>query len=245
MFIAVATGFLENPLTTSPDDCAKTCWHPLSLLRNQKALACRQSTHTSILLMKYLMFSIFCLASLPLFTQTLSLRDYNQQRIKATRSGMLVLGGWGAANLIGGGILAATQEGEAKYFHQMNAAWGGINLGIATLSYFAAKKIDPAGFDTFQTIEEHYKTEKLFLFNAGLDLGYVATGLYLAERAKTFDKNQTRWKGFGKSIAVQGAFLFVFDLASYLVHGRHRKQLKPIVEGLGFTGNGVYLALAF
>ncbi len=195
--------------------------------------------------MKYLLLSLFCLAQWSLFAQSNLLHDYNARRISTTRTGMVVLGGWGTANLLGGGILAATGEGEAKYFHQMNAAWGGVNLGIAALSYFGAKKMDPASFDTFQTIEEHYKTEKLFLFNAGVDLGYITAGLWLAERARRLDKNQQRWKGYGKSIAVQGAFLFVFDLANYFAHARHRKQLKPIVEGLGFTGNGIYWAMAF
>jgi hypothetical protein len=195
--------------------------------------------------MKYIFLSLFCLGQWAMLAQSNPLHGYNAQRISDTRKGMLVLGGWGTANLLGGGILAATQTGEAKYFHQMNAAWGGVNLGIAALSYFSAKKIDPANFDTFQTVQEHYKTEKLFLFNAGVDLGYVTAGLWLAERARRLDKNQDRWKGYGKSIAVQGAFLFVFDLANYFVHARHSKQLKPIVEGLGFTGTGVYWVLGF
>lgn len=195
--------------------------------------------------MKYLFLSLFCLGQWAMFAQSNPLHDYNDHRISTTRKGMLVLGGWGTANLLGGGLLAATQTGEAKYFHQMNAAWGGVNLGIAALSYFSAKKIDPANFDTFQTIKEHYKTEKLFLFNAGVDLGYITAGLWLAERARRLDKNQERWKGYGKSIAVQGTFLFVFDLANYFVNARHGKQLKPIVEGLGFTGTGVYWVGAF
>jgi hypothetical protein len=182
-------------------------------------------------------FFFFHLALL-LAAQTLTLQGFNENRLETNRKAMIVLGTWAAGNIATGAVLMGKKTGEDKYFHQMNLGWGAVNLGIATVGYLASMKADPAGFDTYSTVHEHFKMQKILLFNAGLDLGYMAGGFYLMERSKNTSNNPERLKGFGKSIVLQGAFLFAFDLTTYFFHAKNNEKLRPLLDGLSFTGDG-------
>lgn len=148
---------------------------------------------------------------------------------------MLILGGWAVGNIAIGSIMMGNRSGEDRYFHQMNAAWNTINLGIATLGYFSAMKAEPAGFSLYQSIQEQYQLQKILLLNTGLDVGYVIGGLYLIERSKTAENKPDRLKGFGRSIIIQGSFLLVFDLVNYFLHAKDNKQIQHILEGLSLS----------
>ncbi len=152
---------------------------------------------------------------------------------------MLVLGSWSAANLIYSGASAGPAEGSNKYFHQMNMIWGGINITLATIGYLSAKNKDGLGFA--KSLQKQSSLEKTFLFNAGLDIAYVAGGFYLKEKAYNDFKNKDRYKGYGKSIVLQGSALFLFDGILYLVHQRHGKKLNKLFEKiqLSTTANGI------
>ena len=158
---------------------------------------------------------------------------------------MLVLGGWALGNIAIGSVMVGQQEGRGKYFHQMNIGWGAVNLGIASFAYLSAYKANPGDYDIFQTINEQYSLQKILLFNAGLDLAYMASGAYLIERSKNVENRPERLKGFGQSILLQGAFLFVFDIGTYLIQNSHNKSLQPLLEGLSFQGTGIGLNLNF
>lgn len=177
--------------------------------------------------------------------QVADLVSINEKRINTNKKAMLVLGGWGAGNLATGFLLMGQADGSTKHFHQMNAGWGAINLGLATFSYLASAKTDPASFNTFQTFEEQHKIQKILLFNAGLDLAYITGGLYLRERSNNPSGNPERLRGFGESIILQGSFLFVFDLAVFLLHRRQNQSLQVLLEGLSFHGNGLGWRMAF
>ena len=103
---------------------------------------------------------------------------------------MLALGSWSAANLIYSGALVVPAEGNNKYFHQMNMIWGGINITLATIGYLAAKNQDELSFA--KSLQKQSSLEKTFLFNAGLDLAYVAGGFYLKEKSYNDLKNKDR-----------------------------------------------------
>ena len=68
--------------------------------------------------------------------------QFNAQRERTSGTSMLVLGGWAVGNMVAGGIgMATTPSGsEAFHFHQMNAAWNVVNLGIAVPAYLGARK---------------------------------------------------------------------------------------------------------
>jgi len=173
------------------------------------------------------------------FCQTVTLNDFNRERIKTTKQSMLVLGGWAAANLLYSGISITAATGNDKYFHEMNLIWGGINIGLATIGYLGAKKQD--GLTYAQSMKKQMGVEKIFLFNAGLDVAYIAGGFYLKEKAKNDLKNTDRFEGYGKSVVLQGAGLLLFDGIMYLLHNTHGKQLNKMAEKIQIvsTGNGI------
>jgi hypothetical protein len=176
-----------------------------------------------------------------IYAQTLDLKSFNERRIKDTKTDMLLLGGWALSNMAVSGILLAnTEGGVAKGFHQMNIGWNAVNLTIAGFGYLAAMKSNPASFDLFGSVDEHYKLQRLFIFNAGLDVGYVAAGAFLMERSKSRLKNPEQMKGFGQAIIVNGTFLFVFDLVNYFIQAGHNDEIKLLLNN-----NGIGMSVHF
>jgi len=175
----------------------------------------------------------------------LLLEDFNRNRLQKQKTGMLILGGWAVGNIASGIILSGQREGSDKYFHAMNAGWNAVNLIIAGFGYYGAFKGDPASFDLYQTVQEQHKFQKILLFNAGLDIGYMAGGLYLIERSKNTSKNPERLKGFGQSIILQGGFLFAFDLVNFFVHSGHNEELKQWLSSVRFDGQSIGLTWQF
>jgi carboxylesterase len=95
-------------------------------------------------------------------------------------------------------------------------AWGAIDAAIALGGRRAARRRQAARPDALapgivdrEANREARRLARLLWFNTGLDVLYVAGGLALA-----FTRGATSpfWRGTGWGIAVQGAFLFVFDL---------------------------------
>lgn len=169
------------------------------------------------------------------------LNTYNRQKNKITKNGMKVLAGWSAANVIYSAIATGQSSGTSLYFHQMNVMWGGINLGIAALGYLGTKNKD--GLSLIQSLKQQAGVEKTYLFNAGLDVAYIASGLYLKEKAKTRIKieNRQKEKGYGESIILQGAALLLLDGVMFTLHNSHGKKLYKMMDKVqvGATGNGI------
>lgn len=199
--------------------------------------------------MKYLTALGFflLLQAAPLLAQSLPLTDFNQQRLDRTRYSMYVLGAWGIANIAGGAVDMSQTTGSQRSFHQMNLGWGVINLGLAASSLWTATHTDPAAFDLYETARQHHRMQKILLFNAGLDVAYMAGGAWMLERAKTGVQNQDRLRGFGRSIILQGAFLFAFDVGAAIYLGGMEKQLPPFFEqtSVRFDGQSLGLTLRF
>jgi len=197
--------------------------------------------------MHFRLFTLGWFLLLPAFlmAQELSLEDINRSRLQKQKTSMLVLGSWAVGNIALGAGLAGRHEGSERYFHIMNAGWNAINLGIAAFGYWSAAKADPSAFGLAETLAENRKIQNLLLFNAGLDVGYVMGGLYLMERSRRGGDNADRLKGFGKSIILQGAFLFAFDLAAYFLQAAENKKLDPWLSGLYFDGQTIGWVTSF
>lgn len=177
--------------------------------------------------------------------QTVDLTAFNQERLRKQRIGMLVLGGWAVGNMVLGTSLMNSKSGSERYFHMMNAGWNVVNLGLATAGYISAIKADPASFDFQATVAAQQSFQKILLFNAGLDVGYMLGGLYLIERSKNTENNPERLKGFGQSIILQGGFLFAFDLVNYFIHQSADQQLAPLFGQLFFNGSSIGISFQF
>ena len=157
---------------------------------------------------------------------------------------MIGLGSWATTNLVGSGIGWATAPNdEMKYFHQMNVMWNTVNLGLAIPGYLKARKANNS-IGIAETLEEQRKTETVFLFNGGLDLAYIGSGIILRSEAKSNPEKADLFKGYGNSLILQGGFLLVFDWVAYSIHRqRAKKKLSPVLERLELSDHGFGLKL--
>mgnify|MGYP001413863504 CR=1 FL=1 len=185
---------------------------------------------------RFFFFSLFLL----FFTTLMDAQTaWNTQRLDINKKAMTVLGGWAVGNMALGAAMMGRKQGEDRYFHQMNLAWNAVNFGIATLGYWQAQKTDPAALDLYQSIQQQHGIQKVLLFNAGLDIGYMLGGAYLMERSKNTAKLPERLRGFGKSIVLQGGFLLLFDVTVFSIHNSHNAELKEWLSHLQLSSNGI------
>jgi hypothetical protein len=164
---------------------------------------------------------------------------FSQQRQQHTRILGLSLGGYALANMAVSGIAMGQTEGETRYAHQMNLYWNAVNLGIAGLGLLGLRKQHPETETLGEAIRQHERIKRTLLFNAGLDVAYVAGGLYLTERANTQPDKADRLRGYGKTVMIQGAFLLVFDAVNYLVFKKRGDAQQVRLIGQGPVGVGV------
>ena len=176
------------------------------------------------------------------FAYAQPLLEFNKTRLETDKRLMLTLGSWSVANFVGSGIgWAISENKEAQAFHQMNVLWNTVNLGLALPGYLKAKKANPS-LSLAETIKEQHRNEKIFLFNAGLDLMYISAGIILRSEAKSNLDRRDQFNGFGSSLLVQGGFLFLFDLTAHAIHNHHRKEkLTPILDRLSTSTSGIGL----
>lgn len=174
--------------------------------------------YRKVLIISILLFFVSTLAA-QINSETL-LNEFKVQNKK----GMLVLGTWSLTNIVSGSIMSFKQNDKSKYFWQMNAAWNSINLTIAAFGYFGGTQNWETTSDIFKIIE-NYKLA--YLFNAGLDLGYIMTGFYLYELSKRKLKHAPRLSGYGQSLILQGSFLLLFDFAMFAIN-QHHYNLKVV-----------------
>lgn len=169
------------------------------------------------------------------------------ERTRLDQRGLAVLGGWGLGNLLVSSIATGQTEGSAHYFHQMNIGWGAINLALAGAGYLGARagQRQPTT-SRGENVRAQLRTENLYLFNAGLDVAYLATGVYLLEKGRnpTAAGSADRWRGYGHSLLLQGGFLLLFDGFQFATHHRHGTQaLYPLLSHVSIGPGAVALVL--
>lgn len=183
--------------------------------------------------------------SAPVFAQHYSQDSVAARRAALKENNSWILGAWAAANMIQGSISAGNAKGSDAYFHRMNVYWNSVNLALAGIGLWAARK-ELAGPHSFErNYKGQQKTEKLLLLNTGLDLAYITTGLYLKERGNRLSGDQPL--GYGNSLLLQGSFLLVFDLVGYFENRQITKLLEEDRNNwqLGTTTNGIGLSYRF
>ena len=197
----------------------------------------------------FFVFLFFYLITFSVFSQSnkIDLVQINKNRLSLQKKSMFVLGSWSVANFAYNGAVLASgvENAEDKYFHQFNIYWNTVNFALAGGSLLFGKR--NTDLDYTQTLKAYHSTEKLFLLNTGIDIGYMATGLYLRERAKTRNdiKTTNQLLGYGKSLILQGGFLFAFDLTAYFLNNRQAKILYKTPVSLSFAPNQMHLTYRF
>ena len=194
-----------------------------------------------ILPFAFLFFLFLLFSPIDIFGQEIpGLESFNEKRIEYNKTGMVILGSWAIGNMVWGAAGASNSTGQTKAFHQMNLYWNSVNLLIAGLGYWQATKEVPSN-DLLESMMAQGKIEKILLLNAGLDLAYMAGGMYLKERGQRISKD--KFVGFGKSIILQGAFLLTFDALMYTFHVTHAKELPAFFEQVSFTPAGMTMTI--
>ncbi len=188
-----------------------------------------------IFLSLFVLFLCFNVNSLHAQNREFHAQDALKNSQKIQKTGMIVLGSWATLNIISGTVGFYSVRGDHKYFHQMNAFWNVVNLGIAGFGYNGASNLD-LRMNYEDAISEMQSFERILLINAGLDLAYIGTGIWLWNRG--LRKGSDRQVGYGKSLILQGGFLLAFDLALYAIHSPRTQELLRISDQLSFNGSG-------
>lgn len=167
-------------------------------------------------------------------------------RTKLTKNAMLTLGGWAAANIATGFIIAGQTEGEAKYFWRMNGYWNIINLGLAGMGYAGTRKLQ-SGTSLSANLKQQHSVEKLYLLNVGLDLVYITGGFYLKERgnSRATQKQKDQLRGYGNSILLQGGFLLILDGVMYTLHHKNTLRVHKKLEQLELNAGPMGFSLVY
>jgi hypothetical protein len=139
------------------------------------------------------------------------------------------------------GALTSTKGSQEFYFHQMNAYWNLVTLGIAIPAYLGARKRLNKQYDIPGTFKLQRKQETLYAINIGADALYLGSGVFLQEFGNRYERKvDNLMKGIGYSLIIQGGFLMVFDAVMLIVHKQHwKKNEKKIWEQLEFSGTSI------
>lgn len=196
---------------------------------------------TRILFLTLLLIPISQLTAQENFSD--SLLSFHKSRMAINETAMLALGIWASGNILTGAYGNFNSRGEAKYFHQFNALWNFVNLGIATFGYLNAVNSAPSAISNLEILDDYTSLQSFLLLNAGLDFAYIAAGFYLKERAKNSSTSE-RLKGFGNSLLLQGGFLLLFDVSLYFIHQSNAGiKLYPHLDSFLAGGAGVGISL--
>lgn len=198
--------------------------------------------------MKGFLFALLLLLGSTVHAQ-LSLYDsVNIRHNKISSTAITALAGWSAASIVSGLVGQNNSDGGVRQFHKRNVLFGGINLAFSGLSLWRTHYEASRGYTPAETFKRTAATQKVLLFNAGLDLAYLAYGLYTRERAFRYTGDKAdRLRGTGNSLLVQGGFLTVLDFVQYFLQSANAKRLNTRLQGLTVTAtdNGFGLAYRF
>ena len=143
------------------------------------------------------------------------------------------LGCWAVLNLVTGGVFWFVASGKMAYFQLMNGCWGLVNAGVALFLFFHHHREMAQSKPLLRQMDIQRHAEKAILFNVGLDTAFVFAGVALLQHGQGAGSGYAEhWLGFGSSVIVQGAFLFLLDTLFYGLHVRNRSQVHPIWKKL-------------
>ena len=130
--------------------------------------------------------------------------SYQQRRI-------WILLVWGLASIVSGLSLQRSRSSFWKQFGLQAAMWGAIDAALAVFGLNTAnKKEERLALGELTDVDEQKEARNFFriLFvNTFLDIGYVASGIWVMQRFKA----RADRRGAGMGIIVQGLWLFLFD----------------------------------
>jgi len=171
--------------------------------------------------------------------------DFQKEFNSINENLMLSLGSYALANFAISGVAYFSSEDEySKRYHEMNVMWNTVNMGLALPGYIKARR-GGQPMTRAEMLKAQKKTESIFLINDVLDLGYIATGIWMREVAPNQLDQEDLFKGYGNSLILQGSFLLAFDAVAYYIHHNHGKKLLGFEKvSLSSTQLGIGLRVA-
>jgi len=197
-----------------------------------------------IFLRQYFIAMIF-LAIFPfaLYSQE-GYQDFYRHSLGTSTAGMYALGSWAIGNIVVGAYGWRNNEGDRKYFSQMNLFWNAVNLAIAGFTLHGNLSTDINSLCDSAIISKHLKTERLFLINSGLDLGYIGAGYLMRHFSYNSRNRADMLKGYGNSFMLQGSFLLVLDTVMYFILRDQRIDFPGNFQA-GFQSGSLVLGINF
>lgn len=150
----------------------------------------------------------------------------------AQRAHLWRVAAWGGLNAAGGLALMASGRSRTAHptrwgFGVQSAAWGLINVGIATVGHWT---LDAPPTEAAALRDAERRLHDILLFNLGLNVGYAGVGAALVA-AGAHDVDHARsWRGHGSALILQGAGLFVLDGIAWLAA---RSRLADLIDVTG------------
>lgn len=187
--------------------------------------------------MKRLIFVMMFLNAINMKAQ-LEVSNFSERQQNLNRKGMRILSAWAIGNMaIGTTSYFVGNNAYVDGFSAMSAGWNIINLGIGLSGAFKKPNLSTPSFT--KTLKENMKLEKIYLFNAGLDFGYVVGGFWLHQYGVS--EGNSLWVGAGDAVVMQGLFLAIFDAIMYYKHYKNGKKLIDTMEKIeiNMKGNGL------
>ncbi len=133
---------------------------------------------------------------------------HNQQ------TSLALLSGWSVANLSLSPISSDNlfnPSSNLDYFHQMNFFFNVINGAIAGFAHYEVNRRSKLSWTYSEIEEQRKKALKSIKFNMGLDISYILGGIFLKNLANKADQKYSQYIGYGNSLIIQGAYLFLYD----------------------------------
>jgi len=168
------------------------------------------------------------------------LRELRLEHLDAREAEGWVLMGWGAANVLGGGLVAGLGHDDEVLLSAglTSTGWGLVNclLSLLLLDLSGDRReeiLDGRHGDVTDPVEvreramaDQLRSGQIFALNLGLDVFYLGSGLllYLLGREKDED-----WlSAAGLTVVGQGVFLFGFDLVNWIGANGRASELADL-----------------
>jgi hypothetical protein len=164
------------------------------------------------------------------------------RRRKVERAAMSTLVGVSGASAVVGAVgLGLAKTPQQRGFYGGTLGWSAVNLGIGIPGLIGALRKEPPPGSLEAWRKEDAQLRSAFLFNAGLDVGWVALGAFLWQFGLAKEE-RAPLVGAGQAVVIQGAFLLVFDSVLTGVTGGQSRRFwaSPVVgERMGVAVGGV------
>lgn len=150
--------------------------------------------------------AVFLLGALSTTADAQTLQD-------AQRAHLWRVMAWGGANAIGGtGLFLeadSRRDPTCHGFGVQSAAWGLVNIGIATVGLLADRG-NTAGKKA-KTLVAERNYHDILLLNMGLNVAYSSVGTAMVVASYQGVDSARAWRGHGAALIVQGTGLLVLD----------------------------------